>query len=71
VHRDRQASRLLAAGDEIGERRCLPAIAARAVSIELIATLEQAGECAEINHMESAAPQRVRVVSLEIRVPAP
>jgi len=61
----RQASRSLAAGDELGERQCLPAVAARTVGVEPVVVLVQSGKSAEINHPPSVAPQRARVVSLD------
>lgn len=45
-----------------------PAVASRAVGVEPVAVLEQAGEGAEVDHRARVAPVRARAVRLEVRV---
>ena len=50
-------------GDEFGERQHAPAVAPRAVGVEPVAVLEQAGEGAEVDHAWTVEGGRARRVS--------
>ena len=64
-HPDRQAALALAGGDHRGQVDRRPSVAARAVGIEPVVVLEQAGEGAEVDHPPNLSVRWARVISLE------
>ena len=66
-HRDRKAAIAEAGRNHRGQIEFCPSVAARAVGVEPVPVLEQAGEGAEVDHAASVARTAAHIVSRTAR----